>query len=261
MTISGAINGSKIITDPYIVVNLAIPSHDISDLVPVFAALRKAILELRTYYTETPLLKLTDEQRKFPYFNRFGDVEFLYHECLDPEHNRLLFLAGTTSPGPMLSAGSFVIVKFTRLYGTAAHTAMSELGFAPKIYHHELLPGGWTVVVMEQIIRPFKLLRDMGAERAALRSTLEDAVKQMHGAGFVHGDLRRGNIFGDVQSKSIKIIDWDWAGKAEEVKYPILINLALPRHPDVGPSRPITMAHDRKALDILLDDGMLARGR
>ncbi|KAG8988174.1 hypothetical protein FRB94_001015, partial [Tulasnella sp. JGI-2019a] len=205
MTISGAINGSKITMDPYIVVNLATPSHDIPGLVPIFAALREMILESEAYYTSKHLLPVTDEQRRFPYFNSSGDATFLYQDHLAPGYNRLLFLAGITSTCSTLTNGTFVVVKFSHTYGTAAQIATAELGFAPKIYYHESLPGGWTVVVMERIAQPFKLLQDMSdSDCAVLRPALTDAVSKMHAAGFVHGDLRRGNIFGDVQTSSLR---------------------------------------------------------
>lgn len=45
----------------------------------------------------------------------------------------------------------------------------------------------------------------------------------MHGQGLVHGDLRFMNILCDVKG-NVMIVDFDWAGREGEVKYPHNVN-------------------------------------
>ena len=41
----------------------------------------------------------------------------------------------------------------------------------------------------------------------------------------MHGDLRSNNIIVHKRELSIRIIDWDWAGKIGEATYPASINM------------------------------------
>jgi tRNA A-37 threonylcarbamoyl transferase component Bud32 len=52
---------------------------------------------------------------------------------------------------------------------------------------------------------------------------IRDSVHRLHTLGFVRGDLRDRNVF--VREKEgqwdCQLIDFDWAGRVGEVKYPI----------------------------------------
>ena len=43
------------------------------------------------------------------------------------------------------------VVKFCQTYSEAVHRLLAGNGFAPKLYGIEVLPGGWLMVVMEEI--------------------------------------------------------------------------------------------------------------
>ncbi|KDQ07365.1 hypothetical protein BOTBODRAFT_120196, partial [Botryobasidium botryosum FD-172 SS1] len=54
---------------------------------------------------------------------------------------------------------------------------------------------------------------------------VEEAMKLLHGNGFVFGDLRAPNIL-RVDGGAM-LIDFDWAGKVGEAKYPLDINFEV----------------------------------
>jgi hypothetical protein len=51
------------------------------------------------------------------------------------------------------------------------------------------------------------------------------------------------------QNNSIKIIDFDWAGKEGNTIYPMHINPGIKWHQDVGPGKPILRIHDKELLE------------
>ena len=51
---------------------------------------------------------------------------------------------------------------------------------------------------------------------------LQTAMHLLHEAGFVHGDLRSNNT--SVVSGTVRIIDSEWAGVANEAAYPFFVN-------------------------------------
>jgi len=51
---------------------------------------------------------------------------------------------------------------------------------------------------------------------------LRAAVKVMHDADYVHGDLRSPNVL--VKDDQVYLVDFEWAGKAGAVTYPLFMN-------------------------------------
>lgn len=146
-------------------------------------------------------------------------MTFAYVRPLSPRYDRLLFVAsrrtdtsidGSNVNSPDTNSSPDCVVKFSQRYGTEAHQSCAEAGSAPKILLVDNLAGGWTVVVMEFIGGGFRLFSDLdNAARAKLGPQLRSAVRTMHDNGYVHGDLKRANIFGDPQTDAIQIVDWD----------------------------------------------------
>ena len=69
---------------------------------------------------------------------------------------------------------------------------------------------------------------------------------------YVHGDLRNVNMLVD-QSGKVKVIDFDWAGKHNDAKYPMFLNhqeLTWPNGATDG--QPIEYAHDKYWVDLNL---------
>lgn len=257
---------SKATIDPLITLNLASASYDLEKFVPVFAALRIALKELETYYGQEPLPAVPPDQRQYPYYNKSpeGEATFTYVEPLTPRSDRLLFIASPRSSMAINSSDTvatpvnpYFALKLVKRYGTDAHKFCAQAGFAPKIFHVEKLAGGWLAVSMEFIAvgEGYKLFRDLGdKEREDLGPALRQAVQTMHEAGYVHGDLRRANVFGNHQKRSVQIVDWDWAGTAGTVQYPLM---AIPSRLGIAPLRLISKEHDLARVEAILESGTL----
>ena len=54
------------------------------------------------------------------------------------------------------------------------------------------------------------------------KENLQGIAAKLESAGFVHGDLRAPNIL--VQGDRVLVIDYDWAGRLGEARYPIHLN-------------------------------------
>ena len=211
---------------------------------------------MKAFYKGNPLVE--PSQRPFPYLNSFHPLDsdsqsekksicFTYASSMFPNTGRLLFVVETTAEGygPLL-------VKFCRRYGKDAHVKCGELGIAPKMVGFEKLHGGWFAVVMELLPSSFKPLREL-TDLEDLERRVTDAVQRMHDAGFVHGDLRDTNIFIDVTSDNdvVKIVDWDWAARSGDVKYPTSINLQVPRAAAAMGNVAIVEAHDMETMHLI----------
>jgi hypothetical protein len=192
--------------------------------------------------------------RQYPYptsFNLEGQTTiFTYHTRLNDE--KLLFAAA----GPNSQQ---YFVKYTCRYSADAHKCLASHGFAPKLYKCASLPGGWYVVIMELHLSPYHMLATLSLDdeaRRKVRSKVEEALGKLHAEGFVHGDVRDANILVDSNSLEgdvkIRIVDWDWAGRAGEVRYPAGINRFTVKRPEGAQTRKlIAKEHDLEMVDYL----------
>ncbi|KAH7884914.1 hypothetical protein F5I97DRAFT_1779733, partial [Phlebopus sp. FC_14] len=56
-------------------------------------------------------------------------------------------------------------------------------------------------------------------------SDLAEAIQKLHDEGFVFGDLREPNIMITNDDKpKVQLIDFNWAGKKGEARYPVSIS-------------------------------------
>jgi hypothetical protein len=161
---------------------------------------------------------------------------------------------GGSACAPSISSPSLCVIKLVAgCYGDAAHTSAAKAGVAPQLYGVAALPGGWTVVVMERLIDDD--WRKYSARDSTQREAVRAAVKTgVHASGFVHGDLRQDNVLVRKTTDSqwtVRLLDWDWAGRAGEARYPLLRNPELAWAPGSAVCGPITAEHDEFALEQL----------
>ncbi|KXS12890.1 hypothetical protein M427DRAFT_390338 [Gonapodya prolifera JEL478] len=106
------------------------------------------------------------------------------------------------------------VVKFARRYGIEEHKHLAAQGMAPKIFFFSLdIIRGWAVIVMEHIdgqtldkwVGNPEMQQQLGANLSAI-------IAEMHGRGFVFGDLREPNILINGRNR-VFLIDFDWAGE------------------------------------------------
>lgn len=211
-------------------------------------AFKKAVHTLKEYYRGLPdTLQPSHLPQLFPHHTHFTSLEDNREQCFEyvsqPFDETLIFFGE-------LSNGQRVCIKFVRKYSKDAHLCCAALGCAPTLYGFETLPGGWFMVVMDAIGDDYVKLCDTNPTRSALERVRECLVR-LHRENYVHGDVRSSNIV-VCQSDMNKVIvlDFDWAGKIGEVKYPMNVNRAwdLWRPEGAVDGGLITAEHDMEML-------------
>lgn len=122
------------------------------------------------------------------------------------------------------------IVKFTGRYNAEAHYLLAEARLAPKLYHCSRVVGSLFMVVMEHVngMSVWQLQKDKQPIPAIVGSQVEEAVRIIHNAGIVFGDLREPNILyvppGDSSEERVVLVDFDWPGEDGKSRYPATLN-------------------------------------
>ena len=223
--------------------------NDVAPLARVFKAFRLAFSKLRKEYRDLFAVQPRDlppaNSVDFPYPYHYDDEtgekgSFTYDKRLDD--SRLIFLA--TAP----AKGLRLFIKFTRQYGTDAHRACSDERIAPHLYDVVSLPGGWFMVVMEYLDPDaFRHVSGCGIE---LETEVRNAVGILHDRGFVYGDLRDCNMMcmKDGGAWRVLLLDFDWAGRTGEARYPVGLNQETVRRPAGVCGRGIIQREDDNAM-------------
>lgn len=160
--------------------------------------------------------------------------------------NRFLFHAE--------AGGEVVLVKFTRRYSTALHSYCAMSGHAPRLLGYGTVPGGWNVVVMEDVKPELDYAEYAPQYWAKWNEDLTGLVAGFHEENLVHGDLRTTNIIVPANDpENIMLVDFDWGGEAGKASFPTWsINEEL----FVGDrleSLVITKEHDVRVLNAALE--------
>ncbi|CAG8657785.1 157_t:CDS:1 [Paraglomus brasilianum] len=203
-------------------------------LAQTFHALNKAVVLLQGVYNQGPP-QISPTQRSFPYINSFQTLdgqmlEFNYKSKL---HGLVFNVERSNDYSCTLPKD--LLVKFAQDYGVNAHEACAEMGIAPQLFGCYSVSGGWKVVVMEYMKDDYSNLAEEYYEPSCvdeIKKSVKEKVEKMHAKGFVHGDLRQVNILRQKHNGNIVLVDFDWAGRIHEAKYPLYMNPNLPRHPD-----------------------------
>ncbi|PVG00171.1 hypothetical protein CPB86DRAFT_755649 [Serendipita vermifera] len=165
-----------------------------------------------------------------------------------------------------------VVVKFvynySGTYGTAVHQHLYSLELAPRLYYAEELHRGLVMVVMEHLsfekgsegwveLDIFK--GKLGSMANAVRNKLENIVDSLQDQQMVHADLRPTNIMVKVDRENnilthnnepiLRVVDFDWSGKVNEVRYPPTLNPNIPWPTGAGPYEKVGENHDRVLLN------------
>jgi serine/threonine protein kinase len=212
--------------------------------------------EAKTNATSVENNSLLQKTRGFPFMTSYEDdagqrVAFTYNERLDDE--KLIFSAILHHP----NSGE-CLVKYTWRYSEAAHNYLASHGSAPRIRRCVRISADWTAVIMDKsTYQRLYGLRLSDAEQEKVRRKVRSVVQTLHQGGFVHGDIRDTNILVDIGSLAsedvaIHLIDFDWAGRLGEAKYPIEVNKTTMRRPvEVEGGGLITKEHDLKMVSYL----------
>ena len=250
----------------------------VDHLARVFGSLRLAIGALDRYYgrvsenlnVPTPVLNEL-HLHFFPHPTRFKEyraeadaepkwTEFEYIDapCAGPIN--VTFIAKVKSSDRKL------VIKFVEQYGVEAHQLLADAGMAPRLLYCGLLDGECDVrnagsrtrvnttsgglhacpvdmVVMEYI--EGDTMDKMAVLPKDIREKTEKAIQKLHDGQFVFGDLRGSNVM--VSKDKMFLIDFDWAGKVNEARYPLNLSRSVkwPKEAEELEMEYILMDHDR----------------
>ena len=210
------------------------PLCGLERLAHLLAAVDATTFELMKYYSHP------NNRSIGPYFSKFNDSKIAYKEKIPNKEN--LFVASLNDS----NGSKEVVVKFSRRYGIEVHQFLASRNKAPEVIHFAELPGKWFVVVMEKVNNT---VCKNDAACAHIHGELKTVLEELKSKNLVHGDLRPQNIL-LLADNSIKVVDFDWAGKCGAVKYPTNLNIDCPWHPDVTPGCPIIHEHDEYQLSL-----------
>ncbi|KAF5309866.1 hypothetical protein D9619_010368 [Psilocybe cf. subviscida] len=238
LTISAAV-----LTDKCIVERLAtlwvgrsstFDQNRIVDTARVFHALSMALEELVQWYQSDIIAnrdsydpaanKPFNHPRFFPHADQypangegFDDaIKFEYLYPLETSSLCVTFLARATTD----HSDKFV-VKFTQQYCSALHRLLAERGMAPALRYCGRIDASTPYQKWQMVVMDYYDGRPPTEEQAPeIRDDIKKTVTIGHEAGFVFGDIRRPNVLVGKADGQVKLIDFDWAGKADEARYP-----------------------------------------
>ncbi|KAF4607398.1 hypothetical protein EYR38_001469 [Pleurotus pulmonarius] len=236
----------------------------IEDLLRFLTALRGLFQSLCEVYRNPQNHVVDGTQIEFPYPRSYvanipqdstsatgKTIRFTYIKRISPI--RLVFAARTDGDG------EDIIIKFGfGKYGAESHQAAATAGIAPALLSYSNLPGGIWMVVMRPLPPQFKSCLHVESLSDACQAVIRATVDRLHGSGHVHGDLRDSNVYiaNDGDKWDCQIIDFDWAGHAGKVCYPMGVfnseSVWRPREHLDG--EPITLDDDDATLSQFLED-------
>ncbi|KAG7440334.1 uncharacterized protein BT62DRAFT_629687 [Guyanagaster necrorhizus] len=202
----------------------------------ILYALQGSVKELKTYYENLksqPLKENKLHPRFFPSITsyRFNnkDVSFTYSSPLELAETCVTFLATLDGEGQKK-----VVVKFIQHYGAEAHKLLAELQLAPALLYVGPIDGcgvsyGKLQMVVMEYVQGQTLAHAYSDESLPgdVKMAVKKGVDALHNEDLVFGDLRRQNIMiADATGEEsggdrVRFIDFDWAGKAGDVRYPL----------------------------------------
>jgi hypothetical protein len=223
-------------------------------------AFRNASRTLEQYYKKlTPSGPSAKCNPTYPYPTSFTSGStthtFKYLSELASEHNFVFF-------GDLDSAAARrkLCIKFTHQYGEDVHRYCATKRHAPKLHVVQRLPGGFCMVVMDDVGEDYVDLHSFvddhpeilsSSSYTDLKKNIQRFLEEMHRNGWVHGDIRSTNVMVKRSGLdgSFLLIDFDWSGKNQGVVYPAFVNRTELRRPvGADDGEPILALHDVEML-------------
>jgi len=174
------------------------------------------------YYKGSPPPPIPLEYRRFPnigglrWISGSNKLDFQITNILgESTKGRYIYLALTSGPKP-----EKIVVKFMRKYRKELHEFCANQNYSPKLLAYERLPGDWIGVAMEFVTSACHFFESEFIQECGQRwlDKMDEMVAMIHGAGYVHGDLRPPNFM--VDGKKLLLIDFDWGGKEGDTTFP-----------------------------------------
>lgn len=220
---------------------------------------------------------LKPHPRVFPYPTKFNErpteadttpeyIEFEYIDALRADPTNVTFLAKVKSSDKKL------VIKFVDRYGVEAHQLLAVEKMAPQLLYCGLLDGksdvrdagdhaqgsigrgGLYLGPMRMVITEHikgNTADEVSTWPNGAREEIKKAIQKLHDAQLVFGDLRGPNIM--FSENRVFLIDFDWAGRVNEARYPRHLSgrVAWPGDVEELEMKPILMDHDLTMLERL----------
>ena len=220
--ISGAVFGQYVFVDRLVDPVWLVPQNEeaMIRIARIFKALKSAIEEIKKYYRPIAMDNSAIVKPRNPVFESFneGKCRITYEERI----KRHVFKGTLTRDDkpPVV-----VIIKFTKRYGCEAHDLMYRKGFAPKrIHYQERVEGTRYGAVVIKYIQDAKPLNTYLKKYPQNNDPepYKEIMKKMHDGGYCHGKLTPNNIVIQLKDDNeyIYIVDYKWAGRRREAKFP-----------------------------------------
>ncbi|KAI6035738.1 hypothetical protein EDC04DRAFT_3033829 [Pisolithus marmoratus] len=218
------------------------------------AAFHKATQTLKRYYEDlrpTQPLQNMPSPQLFPYPTMYTFIvdgtnrRFSYQQQLK---NKLVFFGTESAEGSAVM--DRICIKFAWRYSPDTHKHCASVGCTPALRGFEKIPGGWFMIVMDNLSNDYKTLENQWVP-IPTKSLIRMKLAEFHKEGFVHGNIQDTNIMvSKSDNTQFRIIDFDWAGIAGEVKYLAFLNPEVRRPEGASDRKPILVEHD----DAMLND-------
>ena len=238
-------------------------SDNIVRLARVFRALLRCRLDLRHYYNSVSNLNPPRLSCLYPNPTLVDGSKTLpaltYRQFLSRAGrptSDLVDLGNTTTSMYIATLGDTnkeVIVKFTARYNEVAHRLLADADLAPKLQFCERVIGDLYMVVMDRVdgTSVWQLQEDNKPVPATVWKDIDRAMRILHAADIVFGDLRDPNILYLASKACAMLVDFDWPGKDGECRYSATLNPSNAWPEDVSPYNIMRKAHDTWQLDRL----------
>jgi hypothetical protein len=213
--------------------------EQIKRVAKVFEAVARAVKSLRAYYYNLCVQKDPKFLPPSPTYSPNSPLrlrKILEFRC------RLFFGQKPNYQGSLFFAeyGRIpVLVKFCESYGEAAHRLLAAAGLAPELRYCARVVGGAFMVIMDLVDGPdaHQEFKHGGLPPTVLED-IQNALKKLHEAGLVFGDMRRPNIM-LVKSRDAydededvfvegewhgQLVDFNWSGPVGKARYPPTLN-------------------------------------
>ena len=192
----------------------------------------RAFRQLNLFYRDLVLRSKPELHRLFPNptphagmtIPKVTFTERFKYEGRDPdEYRRSLFLATYGDDNEE------VIVKSCDKYHGAAHKVVVLENLGPELFFCERIGDGMFMVITKFIKgRDAHFRFNQENLPANILDDVKLAIKGLHDAGLVFGDLRRPNILitkqpGDDREHAV-LVDFEWVGQDGQARYPALLN-------------------------------------
>ncbi|KAJ7120950.1 hypothetical protein C8R44DRAFT_787049 [Mycena epipterygia] len=223
----------------------------------VLYSLSRSIGHLRAYYVALASPNNPEPSRFFPSPDSFicgtTTVHFEYLEALERDAACVTFLCKTLEDHPRS-----VVVKFAQWYCSEAHKLLATKGLAPEMLYCgpvDRSNGAPSYQRLKMVVMEYVDGKTVAQLKGKLpedfAQQLTEIVSVLHNNGYVFGDLRWPNVM--VAERKIKLIDFDWAGKVGDAKYPIHLARNIVWPVGVTAMGKIEKAHDIQMLKDLID--------